>query len=82
MLVGRAVRPALVLVLLLGALTPAQAQEEDVLTPEALARFNAVSLEDLLALPVWNISIASNDDDSTGHPAETLGGILGLRFKR
>ena len=67
---GGAVRPALVLVLLLGLLTPAQAQEEDVLTPEALARFNAMSLEDLLALPVWNISTASKmEEESRSAPA-------------
>ena len=60
------------LALLLAAIPSARAQEEDVLAPEALARFNAMSLEDLLALAVWNISTPpQNVDFSAGFVPST-----------
>ena len=69
---GGVMRLIQVLTLLVGAIAPDQAwaqedpsAEEEVLTPGALARFNAMSLEDLLALPVWNVSTASKTEQES-----------------
>jgi outer membrane cobalamin receptor len=70
MIHGRMMRSALVLALLLGVIPPTYAQEDVVLTPEDIARLNAMPLEDLLSLPVWSVSTASKmEEESRAAPA-------------
>jgi outer membrane cobalamin receptor len=70
MMHGRMRTLAVALLSTLASASPALGQEEELLTPEALARFNAMSLEDLLALPEWNVSTASKmDEESRSAPA-------------